>query len=91
MKSKRRLGTAFVVVLAAGAMATFGVSSGSATGSPVTIGASLSLSGDFSADGQAFQRGYQLWATDQNARGEVAGERQRGADHDRRAGGVRAG
>ena len=43
----RRLGTACVVLLAAGAMAAFGVSSGSATGSPVTIGASLSLSGDF--------------------------------------------
>ena len=53
----RRLGTACVVLLAAGAMAMFGVSSGTAAGSPVTIGASLSLSGDFSTDGQAFQRG----------------------------------
>ena len=32
-----------------------------APASPVTIGASLSLSGDFATDGQAFQRGYQLW------------------------------
>src|SRR5207247_3609241 len=31
---------------------------------PITIGASLSLTGDFSADGQAFERGYQLWAKD---------------------------
>ena len=52
---------------------------GSATGSsssnanPVTIGVSLSLSGDFAADGQAFQRGYQLWAADQNARGGLLG------------------
>ena len=69
----RRLGTACVVLLAAGAMAMFGVSSGSATGSPVTIGASLSLSGDFSADGQAFQRGYQLWAADQNKKGGLLG------------------
>jgi branched-chain amino acid transport system substrate-binding protein len=39
----------------------------------VTIGASLSLSGDFSADGQAFQRGYELWANDQNAKGGLLG------------------
>jgi branched-chain amino acid transport system substrate-binding protein len=62
-----------VVLLAAGAMATFGVSSGSASSSPVTIGASLSLSGDFSADGQAFQRGYGLWAADQNRKGGLLG------------------
>jgi len=62
-----------VVLLAAGAMAAFGVSSGSATGSPVTVGASLSLSGDFSTDGQAFQRGYELWATDQNKKGGLLG------------------
>jgi branched-chain amino acid transport system substrate-binding protein len=30
---------------------------------PVTVGISLSLTGDFSADGQAFQRGYNLWAS----------------------------
>jgi len=39
----------------------------------VTIGASLSLSGDFSADGQAFQRGYQLWANDINKAGGLLG------------------
>jgi hypothetical protein len=33
----------------------------SGTGSgPITIGASLSLTGDFSADGQAFDKGYEL-------------------------------
>jgi branched-chain amino acid transport system substrate-binding protein len=37
------------------------------------IGASLSLTGDFSADGQAFQRGYQLWASDVNAHGGLLG------------------
>jgi branched-chain amino acid transport system substrate-binding protein len=41
--------------------------------SPITIGASLSLSGDFAADGQAFQRGYQLWAADQNKKGGLMG------------------
>src|SRR5215469_11308875 len=47
--------------------------SGGASGSPVVIGSSLSLSGDFSADGQAFQRGYQLWANDINKAGGLLG------------------
>jgi branched-chain amino acid transport system substrate-binding protein len=41
----------------------------------VTIGASLSLSGDFSADGQAFQKGYELWAADQNRAGGLLGKK----------------
>ncbi|HEY1712631.1 MAG TPA: amino acid ABC transporter substrate-binding protein [Solirubrobacteraceae bacterium] len=48
-------------------------SSSSAGGAPITIGTSLSLSGDFSADGQAFERGYQLWAADQNKAGGLLG------------------
>ena len=44
-----------------------------ASGSPITIGASLSLSGDFSADGIAFERGYELWAADQNKAGGLLG------------------
>ena len=48
---------------------------GAASGSPITIGTSLSLSGDFAADGQAFQRGYQLWAADQNAKGGLLGHK----------------
>ena len=47
-------------------------SSGNAKG-PITIGASLSLSGDFSADGEAFQKGYELWVKDVNARGGLDG------------------
>src|ERR1700735_4869506 len=50
-----------------------GGSTAGASSSPVTIGASLSLSGDFSADGQAFQRGYKLWAADQNKKGGLLG------------------
>jgi branched-chain amino acid transport system substrate-binding protein len=42
---------------------------------PITIGASLSLSGSFSADGQAFKKGYQLWAKDQNAKGGLLGHK----------------
>jgi branched-chain amino acid transport system substrate-binding protein len=48
-------------------------SGGAASGSPVTIGASLSLSGDFSADGTAFERGYKLWADDVNKTGGLLG------------------
>src|SRR6185437_10016179 len=44
-----------------------------ATGSPITIGTSLSLSGDFSDDGQAFERGYKLWVADQNKAGGLLG------------------
>jgi branched-chain amino acid transport system substrate-binding protein len=40
---------------------------------PILIGASLSLTGDFSADGQAFQKGYELWASDVNANGGLLG------------------
>jgi len=47
--------------------------SSSASSAPITIGASLSLTGDFSADGQAFQKGYQLWAADVNAKGGLLG------------------
>ena len=40
---------------------------------PILIGASLSQTGQFSADGQAFKRGYELWAKDQNAAGGLLG------------------
>ena len=46
--------------------------SGSSTAT-ITIGASLSLTGDFSADGLAFEKGYQLWAKDVNAHGGILG------------------
>ena len=50
--------------------------SGAASGSssaPISIGASLSLTGDFSTDGQAFQKGYNLWVKDVNAAGGILG------------------
>jgi branched-chain amino acid transport system substrate-binding protein len=40
---------------------------------PVTIGVSISLTGDFSADGKALEQGYELWAADVNARGGLVG------------------
>ena len=42
---------------------------------PIKIGISLSLTGDFAADGQAFQQGYQLWANSVNASGGLLGRK----------------
>src|SRR5262245_12042376 len=46
---------------------------GSTSKAPILIGASLSLTGDFSADGQAFRQGYELWASDVNSHGGLLG------------------
>jgi branched-chain amino acid transport system substrate-binding protein len=48
-------------------------SASASSSTPIIIGASLSLTGDFSADGQAFQKGYELWASDVNAKGGLLG------------------
>ncbi|HSR83437.1 MAG TPA: amino acid ABC transporter substrate-binding protein [Streptosporangiaceae bacterium] len=50
-------------------------SGSSSQSSPILIGASLSLTGSFSADGQAFQKGYNLWVKDQNAAGGLLGRK----------------
>jgi branched-chain amino acid transport system substrate-binding protein len=47
--------------------------SGSPDMSTITIGASLSLTGSFSADGTAFDQGYLLWQKDVNAHGGIDG------------------
>jgi branched-chain amino acid transport system substrate-binding protein len=67
---------ATVALLAAcgGSSSSSGSGGGSGSG-PITIGTSLSLSGDFAADGQAFQRGYELWAADQNSKGGLLGRK----------------
>jgi branched-chain amino acid transport system substrate-binding protein len=41
--------------------------------SPVVIGVSVSLSGDFSPDGPATEQGYKTWAAYQNAHGGILG------------------
>jgi len=64
---------AAVAAAAIGSSASAHATGKAASASPITIGASLSLSGDFSADGQAFQKGYELWATDQNKAGGLLG------------------
>jgi len=50
-------------------------SASSTSTAPIVIGASLSLTGDFSADGQAYEKGYELWASDVNARGGILGRK----------------
>ncbi|HEY1352756.1 MAG TPA: amino acid ABC transporter substrate-binding protein [Ktedonobacteraceae bacterium] len=53
-----------------------GTASGPATPqnrAPIKIGISVSLSGDFSADGKATQQGYQLWADQVNKSGGLLG------------------
>jgi branched-chain amino acid transport system substrate-binding protein len=64
-------------VLAAGLAAGCGSGSSGAGSAkpPILIGASLSLTGDFSADGQAYERGYELWEHDVNASGGLLGRK----------------
>ncbi len=50
-----------------------GSSAGSGSKTPIVIGASLSLTGDFSVDGQAFQKGYNLWVSEVNKAGGILG------------------
>ena len=74
----RALGLSSVVATSMIMMATSSGASSSGTlakGAPVTIGISLSLSGDFSADGQAYQQGYELWADSVNASGGLLGHK----------------
>jgi branched-chain amino acid transport system substrate-binding protein len=81
--SRDTFGVAVVTMLAAGLLAACGSSGASGSGGsggssssakgPITIGASLSLTGDFSADGTAYQKGYELWAKDVNAKGGILG------------------
>ena len=64
----------FAVAIAAVAVsATAGASSRRASAGPITIGISLSFSGDFSDPGKAAKRGYQLWQGVVNAHGGLLG------------------
>jgi branched-chain amino acid transport system substrate-binding protein len=79
--SRNALAMGAVAALSAGVLAACSSSSSSSTTAsssssskdPITIGASLSLTGDFSADGQAYQKGYDLWAKEVNAKGGILG------------------
>jgi branched-chain amino acid transport system substrate-binding protein len=50
-------------------------SSSPSSSTPITIGASLSLTGDFSTDGINYEHGYELWANDVNAHGGLLGHK----------------
>ena len=45
------------------------------TVAPIKIGVSLSLTGDFAADGLACEQGFQLWADEVNAQGGLLGRK----------------
>src|SRR3984957_2501388 len=69
------LAGAAVVALAAagGGCGSSPPSNSSNSSSPVTVGISVSLSGDFSGDGLATKQGYETWAAFQNAHGGILG------------------
>ena len=72
----RYLAVGTIALLASGLLAACGGSSGSGSSSKeIVIGTSLSLTGDFSTDGVAFERGYELWASDVNAHGGIDGRK----------------
>jgi branched-chain amino acid transport system substrate-binding protein len=52
---------------------TSSASTSPSSSAPITIGASLSRTGDFSDDGKAFEQGYDLWVKDVNAAGGILG------------------
>ena len=82
MKRRGKLFRAFgVTSVAAASMLMMTTTSGAsssgslAKGAPVKIGISLSLGGDFSGDGDAYQQGYELWAADVNKAGGLLGHK----------------
>ncbi len=64
-----------MIVLALSSCGIFGNSSGNnnAQAGPVTIGISLSLTGDASGDGQSLKQGYELWQDYINKKGGLLG------------------
>jgi branched-chain amino acid transport system substrate-binding protein len=74
MGLRKLLCVAGILLFAPAVLAACGSGGGSTqNNSPIVIGTSLSLSGDFSADGVAFLQGYQLWADYVNANGGLLG------------------
>jgi len=52
-----------------------GSSAPAAPAAPITIGVSVSMTGDFSGDGKALVQGYDLWAQDVNKAGGLLGHK----------------
>lgn len=79
-KGLRRPAFVAAAGLAAAAMVTgcassTGDTASGSSGGTLTIGASVSLTGDFSDSGKAIERGYQLWADSVNAKGGILGKK----------------
>src|SRR3982074_2757875 len=65
----------FALILSACGSSANNVSGSPAPAAPITIGVSVSLSGDFSGDGKALVQGYDLWAEDVNKKGGLLGHK----------------
>jgi len=66
---------AAAITLAACSSSSTSSGTNSASKSPILIGTSLSQTGDFSVDGQAFERGYNLWVQNINKAGGLLGHK----------------
>jgi branched-chain amino acid transport system substrate-binding protein len=71
---------ALIATVAGAGLALTACGGGGATatptpGTPITIGVSVSLTGDFAADGPALEKGYDLWAEDVNKKGGLQGHK----------------
>ena len=75
--SPRLLALGTTAVLATALLAACGnsTSGSSSSAKPILIGTSLSLTGDFSTDGVAFERCYGLWESEVNAHGGIDGRK----------------
>jgi branched-chain amino acid transport system substrate-binding protein len=69
----RTFGAIWALSLLLMTVAACGGSSAPANTTPIKIGFTVSLTGDFSDDGKAIQQGYQLWADNINAHGGLLG------------------
>ncbi len=72
---RRRLMAAAVAASGLVAAACGGSTTPTAPAAPITIGVSVSQTGDFSGDGKALIQGYDLWAQDENAKGGLLGHK----------------
>lgn len=70
---KTSLSIIAVVVIALGGLSACAQDTTNNTQAPITIGISLSYSGDFKDDGLAMKQGYQLWADTVNKNGGLLG------------------
>jgi len=86
MRNSNRLRRAGLSALLAGALALTlgacasgsnngGASASPSTNTPLVIGASVSLTGDFADSGKAVKRGYDLWVSEVNKAGGILGRK----------------